>query len=600
MCGIAGFISNTVIEKEASLVFNMCEAMAHRGPDALRTECIENNICFGHSRLSIIDLNEVANQPMWSADKKILLVLNGEIYNFKKLKNQLSDYPYNTHSDTEVAIAAYLKWGLQFVDHLEGMFSIALHDATKQQTFLIRDRFGKKPLYYHENEKGFWFASEMRALIKAGCLTPRINKKVIGYYLQYQTVHFPDTIIEEVYQIPPGSILTIDAEGKSLQSYFDSNSLVHEPEEYDKQKLRDLFFKSVEKRLVSDVPLAVLLSAGIDSNLILAAAAKVQKMDAFTIGFNEKAFDESVLAAQSAKHYGANHHVIKLSEQDFLGSVHNTLEAMDHPSGDGPNTFLISEYIKKAGFTVALSGLGGDEVFFGYPHYANLDFLHRSKPFQWVPASVLKIGSKVAGNNKVSKLSSIKEAMHSPEQSMAVFRSNFDKSRLDSDFGLPYESFDAKHQDENRLNKISKTEMRYYMHDVLLRDADQMSMAHSLELRNPFLDHELVQYVWSIDDKKVYPPKNLLFDAFAEDLPEYILNKKKTGFTFPWDKWMKGSLNTFCAEQLSFLESTQLFKEGSIDTAWKKYLKGSNIYTWSRIWPLVSLGFWIKHNNIEY
>ena len=539
---------------------------------------------------------------MWNNDRSVLLVLNGEIYNFKELKKELSFYSFTTLSDTEVVLAAYQKWGFDFVHHIEGMFSLVLHDINKQQTVLIRDRFGKKPLYYAQTIEGLYFSSEIRSLLKAQIVPPVINKEVLGYFLQFQSVHFPETIIKDIKILPPGTMMCIENGSRQIKSYYKQEVQEHSTKEinYNKETFRELFFESVEKRLVSDVPLAVLLSAGIDSNLILAAASSVKKVDAFTIGFTEKDFDESKLASISAKAFGAKHHITCLSENDFLHAVNNTLVAMDHPSGDGPNTFVVSEQIKKAGFTVALSGLGGDEVFYGYPHYTRYEQLRTNPLFKTIPKFVFQLLDQCFQNNQVKKLNALKGIINDPVKSMAVFRSNFDKKLMRKIFGLPYATFDFPDNRESIANSISMTEMNYYMHDTLLRDADQMSMAHSIELRNPFLDQNLVAYMRSLSSKQIRPPKNILFDAFSQDLLPEILNKKKSGFTFPWDKWMRGALYDFCKNQMLFLEETALFNTGSISMIWNSFDKGSKIYTWSRVWPLVCLSFYIQENNLEY
>lgn len=601
MCGIAGYVGVQGTDSHIKKVQSICSHLQHRGPDATQV-IAAGEVCFGHTRLSIIDLNENANQPMWNNNKTVLLVLNGEIYNFKELKKELDFYPYQSSSDTEAVLAAYQKWGLEFVHHLEGMFSIALFDIEKKRTLLIRDRFGKKPLYYTQNSDGFWFSSEVRSLLKANIVPSKINKKALGYYAQFQSVHFPETIIEDLYMLPPGNMMVLENGQHEIITYYEHeeqterNSFI----EYDRSTFRNLFFESVEKRLVSDVPLAVLLSAGIDSNLILAAASQVKKVDAFTIGFTETDFDESELAGISARAFGAKHHITKLSEKDFLHAVSSTLHAMDHPSGDGPNTYVVSEQIKKAGFTVALSGLGGDELFYGYPHYGRFEQLQKNALFQHIPQFILNLMDQFMQNNQVKKLNALRGVINDPVKSMSVFRSNFDKNLMKKLFGLSYVSYDATKTKDSIANAVSKTEMLYYMHDTLLRDADQMSMAHGIELRNPFLDQHLVSYMRNLKNKQIRPPKNILFDAFSKDLPNEILNKKKSGFTFPWDKWMRGSLNDFCNTQMDFLEGTNLFKQGSIREIWTSFNKGSKVHTWSRVWPLVCLSYYIQENNLEY
>jgi len=600
MCGIAGIINFKETAASADVVSAMCDAMQHRGPDN-GTIITEKNICFGHQRLSIIDLSNQANQPMYSADKSILLVFNGEIYNFENLKTQLKDYPFKTKSDTEVVVSAYQKWGVEMVQHLEGMFAFALADFNNNCVYLGRDRFGKKPLYYVKNDEKFAFSSEIRPLIKTKISKGKINRQVLGEYLKFQTVHYPNTMVADIAMLKPATYIKVQ-NGKVEETHYWNPKKEEATASFEPKKLKELFYSAVEKRLVSDVPLAVLLSAGIDSNLILAAASKVQPVNSFTIGFEEKDFDESVLAAKAAKHFGSNHHEVKLSADDLMNKLPEVLDALDHPSGDGPNTYLISEMIKKQGFTVALSGLGGDELFFGYPHYALYERLRNSKAYQSTPAPILNMAASVLGNNKISKLASLKKAINHPAAAMAIFRANYSDHFLQKHFGINAIIFDdSAYKDLNKFNAMSMMEMEFYMCDVLLRDADQMSMAHSLELSNPFSDHTLAAYVWSVDavDKGFFPAKKMLLDAMGKEIPDYILNKKKTGFTFPWDNWMRTSLHSFCELQMQYLEDTNLFKKGSIINAWQAFNKQSKTFTWSRIWPLVALAYWIKKQNID-
>lgn len=600
MCGIAGIMSFRETVASADLVSAMCDAMQHRGPDN-GTIISEKNICFGHQRLSIIDLSNQANQPMYNADKSILLVFNGEIYNFEYLKTQLKEYPFKTKSDTEVLVAAYQKWGIEMVQHLEGMFAFALADFKNNCVYLCRDRFGKKPLYYVKNDEKFAFSSEIRPLLKTKISKGKINRQVLGEYLKFQTVHYPKTMVEDIATLKPATYIKIQ-NGEVEETYYWNPKKEKATAIFKPKKLKELFHSAVEKRLVSDVPLAVLLSAGIDSNLILAAATKIQVVNSFTIGFEEKDFDESKLAAKAAKYFGSNHHEVKLSADDLMNKLPQVLDALDHPSGDGPNTYLISEMIKKQGFTVALSGLGGDELFFGYPHYALYERLLSSKAYQNTPAAFLNLAASILGNNKITKLASVKKSINHPAAAMAAFRANYTDDFLENNFGITTTIFeDGDYKNLDKFNAMSMKEMEFYMCDVLLRDADQMSMAHSLELRNPFLDHKLAEYVWSVDAqyKGFFPAKKMLLDSMGKEIPNYILNKKKTGFTFPWDQWMRTSLHSFCEGQIQFLEETQLFKKGSIIGAWKEFDNRSKIFTWSRIWPLVALAYWIKKQNID-
>lgn len=596
MCGIAGCFKTESPLNIEQRVLEMQDYLTHRGPDSLGHELIDDT-CLAHTRLSIIDLSPNGHQPMFNRDGSVIIVLNGEIYNFKSLKkNHLSDYPFQSETDTEVVLAAYDKWGLDFLQYIDGMFALALYDKRRKIKLIARDRFGKKPIYYFSNEKEFWFSSEIRSLLKSNCTRKVINKDVLGEYLQYQTVHQPQTMIKDVFMLEPGTALLVGEKSNQKITYFKDEK----PEQFNSSSnLQSIFEESVAKRLVSDVPLAILLSAGIDSNLILAAASKHQKVNAFTIGFKEKGFDESALAEKSAQHFGANFHKIILEPHDFLHTVETALEGMDHPSGDGPNTYTICREVKKAGFTVALSGLGGDEVFLGYPHHKMVNWSLHSKFLKFTPQSLLSGINSIIKHRKISKLQDLKRVNGSVSSALSAFRSNYNQSDLAKNFDIQYTTY-KEVKANNISQQISQIEIDNYLHDTLLRDADQMSMAHAIELRNPFLDKKLVSYVQINNLQDSNQPKKYLYQELGKSLPEYIINKPKTGFTFPWDHWMRNELREFCEKRVTFLEETKLFKKGSIINIWNQFMNGSKQYTWSRVWPLVCLSNWIKLNDIEF
>lgn len=596
MCGIAGYWGSNISADIEKKVAKMQAALKHRGPDDSGIQTIDK-VCMAHTRLSILDLSNKGNQPMWNNTKDVVLVLNGEIYNYKNLKSKLSAYPYKSDTDTEVVLAAYEKWGTQFLEHIDGMFALALYDHKNNVKIIARDRFGKKPFYYVNSEGNFWFSSEIRSLLKSNCVRPLLNKDVLGYYLQYQTVHYPETIIKNVLQLAPGSAMVFKGNEVNQYQYAKEEKSINFKES---DTLNSIFEESVQKRLMSDVPLALSLSAGIDSNLILAAASKHQKINTFTIGFKEKEFDESQLAEKSSKHFGAHFHKVILDPNDFLQSLQPALSSMDHPSGDGPNTYTICKEIKKAGYTVALSGLGGDELFLGYPHHQVYDRMRKNVAFKLMPKQILSLGNKVLKNRKLDKLYDLKSSINNPTSAISSFRSNYNKKLLMKDFGLEFKEYSKNSISHGAEREVSDIEMSCYMHDILLRDADQMSMAHSVELRNPFLDRKLVQFTQQNTLQNLASPKKALYEALGSLLPDYILNKKKSGFTFPWDSWMRNQLHSFCELAMKELEEMKIFKAGSIDMLWKAFEEGSKQYTWSRVWPLVCLSYWIKENNIEF
>lgn len=520
MCGINGIFSYRINNSSASLKQMNC-SIAHRGPDAMG-EFIEENIALGHSRLSVIDLSSVANQPLFDNSKNFVLVFNGEIYNYLEIKSQLPEYEFKTNSDTEVILAAYLKWGIHFLNFLNGMFALAIYDRSKNELFIARDRMGIKPLYFYHDEEAFVFSSEIRALLNSDLVPRKLNKNGLSDYLRYQTVHAPKTLVDNVLMLMPGHYMKISNDDFITQSYWEMTtpnlrlSAAASLSEYQKQ-IKECFYDSVSKRTIADVPMGAFLSGGIDSAAIVGVLSEVstKKVDTFTVVFDEREFSEAEAAQKMADRFNTNHHEINLSSSEFLEEIPSALSAMDHPSGDGINTYIVSKATKEAGITVALSGLGGDELFSGYPVFRQLNSLSDKK---WL-ISYPKALRKLAG----TALNSIKKTVASEKVKEIIALDS-----LDLEFTYPFsrQLYTDKHL-KNILNesiienqvkklaadsiayntsgynlpfqsKVSILEMKSYMQNVLLRDADQMSMAHALEVRVPFLDHNLVELMLSV------------------------------------------------------------------------------------------------------
>ena len=621
MCGIAGIYGVERLEHPEERMRAMTQAMAHRGPDAEGVYS-GKNIVLGHRRLSIIDLNEASNQPFTSLDGRYTLVYNGELYNYKSIKAQLTEFDFRTDSDTEVVLHAFIKWGMKALQLFNGMFAFAFWDNEEEKLWIGRDRLGIKPLYYANVDHSLVFASEMRSILASGLVKPKMDENSLVDYLRYQTVHAPKTMIEGVYVLEPGCYLeTSDNNTKEVeywkpwQSYhFDSDPLVIQ------KNIREKLTESVDRRLVADVPFGAFLSGGIDSSLIVGIISErlERSIDTFNVSFDESEFSESIYARQVAKKFQTNHHEILLNPQDFLEALPAALKGMDHPSGDGPNTWIVSRETKKQGISMALSGLGGDEVFAGYDVFTRIPYvaernwiLSFPKPLRALIGNLLKLSKPGFQSAKT------KEILMSDYFDLQHLYPIFRKVLLDDDVlkllnkrSLTSNSVFESIQSLERYNefgalptlgRIGLAEMNTYMQNVLLRDTDQMSMAHALEVRVPFLDHELVEYSMHISDSIKYPysPKKLLVDSFKDLLPPEVVDRPKMGFVLPWEQWLKHELRDFAEERLRNLGNTEYFDAAAINALWAKFLKGDPTVTWSRVWPLITLADWMKNNHIE-
>ncbi|MCB0478195.1 MAG: asparagine synthase (glutamine-hydrolyzing) [Crocinitomicaceae bacterium] len=623
MCGINGIYDLKTIQNPRQIIESMNQSMVHRGPDA-QGIYEDENIVLGHRRLSIIDLEEASNQPMTTSEGRYTIVFNGEIYNFQEIKNLLPNYPWKSKGDTEVILAAWQEWGLNAIKQFNGMFAIAIYDKVKNDLHVFRDRLGIKPLYFYYNETFFLFSSSVKSILESGLVPRKLDQDSLIDYLRFQTVQTPKTMVEDVFQLEPGNYIRVHQDGIEKKTYWAlEKDYLPVPRNYDtiKEKVRELLTASVERRLISDVEVGAFLSGGIDSSLIVGIIKKELGRDisTFNVNFAEEEFSEAKYARLIADKYQTKHTEINLSPKDFLEKLPEALNKMDHPSGDGPNTYIVSEVTKKQGITVALSGLGGDELFAGYDIFKRIPEVQNKKWLLSFPVYIRKLMAKglllksnSIASRKVGEV--IKQPYFDSEYIYQFNRQVFmdfqiekmtgmHKLPVNSSFALGHEKigFDTPGWNLPALSKISYLEISTYMQNVLLRDSDQMSMAHSLEIRVPFLDHKLVEYAMGIPDFAKYPhkPKKLLLDAFDDLLPEEVWNRKKMGFVLPYEQWMKNELRGFCESNLNALKEVGHFQNEEIDKLWKQFLNGNKILSWSRIWSLVVLGNWIKENQIE-
>lgn len=623
MCGINGIYSSRDLDQR-NVLSKMNLQLEHRGPDA-NGIFEDKEVCLGHTRLKIIDLSDSANQPMTCAFDRFVLVFNGEIYNYKELKEELSDYPYSTQSDTEVILAAYHKYGEEAVTKLEGQFAFAIWDKKERELILARDRVGIKTIYYYQTNDVLLFSSELRPIIKSGVFTPKLDQNSLVDYLRYQTVHAPETIIEDVKQLMPGFYYKIsDDESKFIQYWdarYDHDDLgEYRTKEEVEKKVRELVKAAVKKRLVADVPFGAFLSGGIDSSLVVGIMSEIldTQVRTFNINFDESEFSEAKYARLISEKFGTEHTEINLKPADFLAIIPEAMDDMDHPSGDGFNSWLVSKVTKEAGITMALSGLGGDELFAGYPIFKRYISLLNQKWILSFPIGMRRLAAKTlrklkpgVSSEKIARIlnQEVFDLENIYQFDRQVLLDDQVEKVLERD-ELPSKSiFDivkrnVGYQSDGYvlppLSRVTWAEINTYMQNVLLRDSDQMSMAHSLEIRVPFLDHHLIEFVLGIRDEIKYPhsPKQLLVDSFSDMLPKEIVDRKKMGFVFPWEHWMKDELKPFVISGLDKLKARKEFNANEIDDLWNQFLNNDPRVTWSRIWPMVVLGNWLEKNDI--
>lgn len=637
MCGINGILGLKDSAFAKGKVQAMNIAMKHRGPDD-EGLFVNEEIVLGHRRLSIIDLSAAGHQPMSSYDGRFQIVYNGELYNFKELKFELTRvisgsnqqaYFFQTNTDTEVIIAAYARWGEECVNHFNGMYAFAIWDNLKKELFIARDRLGIKPLYYFYTNNILAFSSEIRSLLASELIPRKLDENSLVDYLRYQTVHAPHTIVKGVKMLMPGHYMKSNNDKITIHSYWDLKKNISHASDGRSylevcKDVNELLTKAVERRLIADVPFGAFLSGGIDSSAIVGLMSKVsaEKVKTFSVTFDESEFSESKYAQLIAKKFNTDHHEIKLSPEDFLTELPNALKAMDHPGGDGPNTYIVSKATKEAGITMALSGLGGDELFAGYDVFKRSLELNKKVWLNAFPQFMRGLGGSVLTKAKPGVASEkIAEFL---KQDSINFKSFYPLSRqvlMDKDI---LTLLNKKTLVENRvaqiiteshisdppagragltsqISQVSIAEISTYMQNVLLGDADQMSMAHALEVRVPFIDYTLVEYVLGVPDKykSTKSPKKLLVDSLGDLLPPEIVNRPKMGFTFPWKDWMKNEMKIFCEQKLISLSKRKLFNEHGVIKLWKDFLSDNPKVTWSRVWYLVVLENWIQENNIE-
>jgi asparagine synthase (glutamine-hydrolysing) len=600
----------------------MTKAMAHRGPDA-EGSYTEGNISLGHLRLSIIDLSPESNQPFPDNSGRYTLVFNGEIYNYREVRSLIGDYAFRTSGDTEVIIAAYAKWGAACLKYFRGMFAFAIWDQQEKELFIARDRMGVKPLYYYKDEKRLIFASEIRGILATGLVHKRLCYEALIEYFSYQSVSYPYSSVENILQLEAGAWMKIKNGHIEKKVYWDVTATTtdFDPDGQRVQKrIRELMLQSIERRLVSDVPVGAFLSGGIDSSAVvgLMAEAGDSRPNTFTVSFEEKDFDESAYADIIAKKFNTRHTKILLKPTVFLDELQNALDAMDTPSGDGINTYVVSKAIRQNGMTVALSGAGGDELFAGYPFFGQYLQLQARKSLWKLPIGLRKLlaGALAAGGPEGRK-GKIGQLLRLPSvainQVYPVFRQILSPRLLQQLTNLTGREYFITSVGEELaerqqrlsgmplLSQVSAAEYLGYTQHTLLKDTDQMSMAVSLEVREPFFDQDLVEFVLAIPDnlKKPVYPKSLLVESLKPLLPDEVVHRKKQGFLFPWNVWLREDLRFFGDRLIKNMAQRPFIKGPALSDHWKRFLAGDKNIRWQELWLFIVLEYWMEKNGIS-
>jgi asparagine synthase (glutamine-hydrolysing) len=642
MCGVAGAVGDTALEL-SDVVPRMNRTLTHRGPDAggeWSEVQGERLVAFGHRRLSIIDLSERGRQPMLDRESGCVISYNGEVYNFITLREELRALgaSFESDTDTEVILKAYARWGLDGIRRLRGMFALAIWDPAAKHVVLVRDRMGIKPLYVarvsRDGRRGVLFASEIRAILASGLVPRKLDQAALGSYVWNGFVVGPQTIVAGVELLPAGALATIDLDDLKVRErrYWQlprasdvSSSATSDDE------LRERLQEAVRIRLVTDVPLGIFLSGGIDSSAITALAQRAAEapVKTFNVAFQEARYDESVHARAVAKALGTDHHEVLLTESRFVEQLPQALRSLDQPTFDGINTYVVSRAVREAGITVALAGTGGDEVFGGYSSFRELPLARRiAAAARAVPDGAAAAAAELVVRLKTGKAGAVRPqtrwgkladvlATHGGflelyQVSYALFRRSFARDLLlageppSVSWGLPSTTADELRRgiaEEPELHRVSMLELSLFLRERLLRDTDSTSMASALEVRVPLIDHEVLEAVAALPAARRFEPlgkKQLLRDLALSELDPALFDRPKAGFELPLQVWCTRGLGSELSDTL--LDINLCHKVGlnaeAVNRLWRAFRAQAPGIYWSRIWSLFTLLWWCREHDV--
>jgi asparagine synthase (glutamine-hydrolysing) len=637
MCGIVGFQSLRHFNVLKDTLPQATARLSHRGPDSSGAYFDPDaGVGLGHARLSIIDLSSAGHQPMISDDGDVIIAYNGEIYNFIEIRKILEKlgHIFKSATDTEVVLKAYLEWGTGCLEKFIGMFAISIWDRRNHRFFLARDRLGIKPLFYYFNKQTFLFASELKALLAFKSFEREIDKDAMPLFLHYQYIPAPKTVFVDTYKLSPGHFLIFDGKTISTEPYWnipgrpldDNNTKVYEKECL--KRLDDLLTTAVSDRLISDVPLGALLSGGIDSSIVVALMQKVNRspVQTFSIGFKEPGYNEAPWASKVAEHLGTDHNELYVTPKDVMDLISSLPEIYDEPFADASAipTTLVCRFARSK-LTVALSGDGGDEQFSGYVRYWSTRAL--SSAFQRLPQTI-----KTPLSDFFERIPSrwIERCYHplQPHLPQRFRAANFidkwekvlklmRKSRIQDlyrmtvclwpeedilalvDMKLPFSRFEETFLETQGwpvLSRLMRVDLRTYLPDAMLTKVDRASMANSLEVRVPLLDHRVVEFTSKLPESLKYrngSGKYLLKKLLAQYVPMALFERPKMGFGVPIDLWFRKDLKTHL---LDYLSPERLKREGRfnhvlVEQKIKEHLAGQKNHQY-RLWSILMWEMW--------
>lgn len=629
MCGIIGFLTKNPSKiPELKILREMRDVMIHRGPDdeGEYIQSIDEGIFLflGHRRLSIIDLFK-GHQPISNENETVWVIFNGEIYNFKELRRDLerSGHIFKTDSDTEVIVHSYEEYGEKCFKHLNGMFAIAIWDKNNERLILSRDRFGKKPLYYYFSNDIFIFASELKAIMAYPEFRRIVDPLSLAKYLFFEFVPSPKTIFKDVMKLPSASYLIFTKKGIEIKKYwspFENREIKEISESEAEERVIELLKRAVSRRLISDVPLGIFLSGGIDSSCVafFAQRGTIEKIKTFSIGFEDPTFDESKFASLTSKFVETEHNQKIMYPEDLIEIVPMIPELLDEPMADASiiPTYLLSKFTRNY-VKVALGGDGGDELFAGYPTYLAHKFAnYYENIFSFIHPAIKSLGNllPVSDDNisfdfKVKKFlsgigypSGIRNSIwlgsflfDEIEKIISKdIHSSFDKNHIVEEIYLHEKEY--PYNDE--ITKLQYLDLRLYLQESILVKVDRASMACSLEVRAPFLDYELVEFVMSIPSRlklKNFTSKYILKKALRNLLPEEIINRPKKGFGIPIAKWIKGPLKGLFQD---LLDAEKIKREGFLNQNYVKILLEDHLSNRKdnrkKLWTLLVWELWVN------
>ena len=590
----------------------MVTGIRHRGPDDEGFQIVstpreaDGLAAIANTRLAILDLSPAGHQPMHDPETGNWIVFNGEIYNNLEVRAEIGDRTGKWHSlsDTETILHAYRLWGRDCVRRLRGMFAFAIWNAANGCLWCARDRLGIKPFYYCAQEDAFLFASEVRALLASGWLRAELDHLGLAGYVRFGAVPEPYTLLKGVQSLPAGHWMVIRAgrieksepywHPEPQHANVERGSIVSE--------IRTQLERAVHEHLLSDVPVACFLSGGIDSSIVTAIAAKElgKRLQTFTLGFHETGADESAYAEAVARKCGTTHHLVRLSHNEVAAQIPVAVGAMDLPTMDGANTYIISKAVADHGFKVVLSGLGGDELFGGYPSFQRAAWAERWAPsLGLVPRSLRALAT--GGGNKGRRAAELLDRDATLSERYATLRALWSQNDLEQ-MGLGDAPLwgDPVAGDAPLASRVSVLELSGYMRSVLLRDSDVLSMAHGLELRVPFLDHVLVETCLKYDladPEGSLLNKAWLLKATGDLLPRGVADRPKQGFILPMADWMRGPLKGFVGEGLAIIDGMKELSKVHSGQLSNDFEQGR--LHWSRVWQFAVLGHWFEDNLLN-